>query len=219
MKVNEIFYSIEGEGIRAGYPCVFVRLHGCNLNCLYCDTRYSCDGDLCREMTIYEILQTVREYGCKRVTITGGEPTLQSEFADLVKLLAAQNFQVNVETNGTISASDILDITEGYPMITMDHKSPSSGMNSHMSVDNYLGLRATDVLKFVVGSREDLIDADRVIEALTLQHKCPRFYLSPIFGQIEPKDIVEFMKEHHYNNVRIQLQMHKFIWPPEMKGV
>ena len=110
-------------------------------------------------------------------------------------------------------------MTDGHPLITMDHKSPSSGMNSHMSIDNYLGLRSTDVLKFVVGSKEDLIDADRVIWALMLQHKCPEFYLSPIFGQIEPADIVEFMKEHHYNNVRIQLQMHKFIWPPEMKGV
>lgn len=219
MKVNEIFYSIEGEGVRAGYPCVFIRLYGCNLNCLYCDTRYSCEEEQYREMTIYEILQMVQEYGCKRVTITGGEPTMQSEFADLVKLLAAHNFLVNIETNGTISASDILDVTEGYPMITMDHKSPSSGMNSHMSIDNYLGLRSTDVLKFVVGSREDLIDADRVIKALDIQHKSPYFYFSPIFGQIEPVDIVEFMKEHHYNNVRIQLQMHKFIWPPEMKGV
>lgn len=220
MDVNEIFYSIEGEGIRAGYPCVFIRLYGCNLKCLYCDTRYSCEEEQYREMTVKEIVQVVQEYGCARVTITGGEPTLQSEFADLVKALARRNFRVNVETNGTISASDILEITEGYtPLITMDHKSPSSGMNSHMSIDNYLGLRSTDVLKFVVGSKEDLIDADRVISALTLQKRYPEFYLSPIFGQIEPVDIVEFMKEHHYNNVRIQLQMHKFIWPPEQRGV
>lgn len=219
MKVNEIFYSIEGEGIRAGYPCVFIRLYGCNLNCLYCDTRYSCEEEQYREMTVDEIVQAVQEYGCARVTITGGEPTLQSEFADLVKALAARHFRVNVETNGTVSASDILEMTDGHPLITMDHKSPSSGMSSHMSIDNYLGLRSTDVLKFVVGSEEDLIDADRVICTLMLQNKCPEFYLSPIFGKIEPVDIVEFMKEHHYNNVRIQLQMHKFIWPPDMKGV
>ena len=220
MKVNEIFYSIEGEGVRAGYPCVFVRLFGCNLNCLYCDTRYSCEGDQYREMTVDEIVQVVQEYGCARVTITGGEPTMQSGFADLVKALARHNFKVNVETNGTISASDIIEVTEGYLcLITMDHKSISSGMSSHMSVDNYSGLRSTDVLKFVVGSKEDLIDADRVINALTLQKRCPEFYLSPIFGQIKPVDIVEFMKEHHYNNVRVQLQMHKFIWPPEQKGV
>lgn len=220
MKVNEIFYSIEGEGIRAGYPCVFIRLQGCNLNCSYCDTRYACEDQKCEDLQVQEIIERVQEHGCSRVTITGGEPTLQSELADLVKALTMRNFKVNVETNGTISASDILEITEGYlSLITMDHKSPSSGMNSHMSIDNYLGLRPTDVLKFVVGSREDLVDADRVIKALAIQHKCPRFYLSPVFGKIEPKDIVEFMKEHHYNDVRIQLQMHKFIWPPEMKGV
>ena len=219
MKVNEIFYSIEGEGVRAGYPCVFIRLFGCNLNCLYCDTRYSCEGDQYREMTVKEIVQVVQEYGCERVTITGGEPTIHTDFYSLVRALDENYYSVNIETNGTISAEELRDVLPCSVMITMDHKCPSSGMNAKMHIDNYRGLKSDDVLKFVVGSHEDLVDADRVMSALRIMGCCPQFYLSPIFGQIEPVDIVEFMKEHHYNNVRVQLQMHKFIWPPEQKGV
>ena len=219
MKVNEIFYSIEGEGIRAGYPCVFVRLYGCNLNCSYCDTRYACEDQKCEDLQIREILANVREYGCKRVTITGGEPTIHTDFYDLVNELYQEGYLVNIETNGTKSASEIRRNIPYGALITMDHKCPSSGMSVRMRIENYVGLTKNDVLKFVVGSREDLIDADRVIAALRLHDVNPTYYFSPIFGKIEPKDIVEFMKEHHYNDVRIQLQMHKFIWPPEMKGV
>lgn len=219
MKVNEIFYSIEGEGIRAGYPCVFIRLQGCNLNCSYCDTRYSCEDQECDDLQIREILANVREYGCKRVTITGGEPTIQTDFYELVNELQGRGYLINIETNGTKSASEIRDEVPYGVTITMDHKCPSSGMNFKMRVDNYEGLTSKDVLKFVVGSYEDLVDADRVINALRIMDCHPYIYLSPVFGKIEPKDIVEFMKEHHYNDVRIQLQMHKFIWPPEMRGV
>lgn len=219
MKVNEIFYSIEGEGIRAGYPCVFIRLQGCNLNCSYCDTRYSCEDLDCEDLQIREILANVQEYGCKRVTITGGEPTIQPDFYELVNKLHSEGYLVNIETNGTKSASEIRDEVPYDVTITMDHKCPSSGMNFKMRVDNYKGLESHDVLKFVVGSYEDLVDADRVISALRIMNCNPYIYLSPVFGKIEPKDIVEFMKEHHYNDVRIQFQMHKFIWPPEMRGV
>lgn len=219
MKVNEIFYSIEGEGIRAGYPCVFIRLNGCNLNCSYCDTRYACEGQDCEDLQIREILSNVREYGCKRVTITGGEPTIHTDLYDLVYELYREGYLVNIETNGTKSASEIRNDIPSEVLITMDHKCPSSGMGVRMHIENYVGLTEHDVLKFVVGSREDLIDADRVITALRLHDVNPIYYFSPIFGKIEPKDIVEFMKEHHYNDVRIQLQMHKFIWPPEMRGV
>lgn len=219
MKVNEIFYSIEGEGIRAGYPCVFIRLQGCNLNCSYCDTRYSCEDPECDDLQIREILANVQEYGCKRVTITGGEPTIQTDFYDLVYELNGAGYLVNIETNGTTSASEIRDEVPYGVTITMDHKCPSSGMNFKMRVDNYKGLEPHDVLKFVVGSYADLVDADRVINAIRIMNRNPYIYLSPVFGKIEPKDIVEFMKEHHYNDVRIQLQMHKFIWPPEMRGV
>ena len=221
MKVNEIFYSIEGEGIRAGYPCVFIRLCGCNLNCSYCDTRYACgeDEQEYEDLSISEILSNVREYGCKRVTITGGEPTIHTDFYDLVKALHTGGYLINIETNGTISSAEIRANVPYSVTVTMDHKCPSSGMNSKMCVDNYMYLESHDVLKFVVGSQEDLLDADRVMSAPRIQNCSPNFYLSPVFGEIEPKDIVEFMKKHHYNDARIQLQMHKFIWPPEMKGV
>lgn len=219
MKVNEIFYSIEGEGIRAGYPCVFVRLQGCNLNCSYCDTRYACEDQECVDLQIREILNNVREYGCKRVTITGGEPTIHTDLYELASELYKDGYLVNIETNGTKSASEIRDNVPYGVLITMDHKCPSSGMSGKMCIENYMGLERDDVLKFVVGSRADLIDADRIMASLKLHDIHPIYYLSPVFGKIEPKDIVEFMKEHHYNDVRIQLQMHKFIWPPEMKGV
>lgn len=219
MKVNEIFYSIEGEGIRAGYPCVFIRLQGCNLNCSYCDTRYSCEDQEYEDLQIREILANVREYGCKRVTITGGEPTIHTDFYVLVNTLYREGYLVNIETNGTTSATEIKAEVPNDVIITMDHKCPSSGMNARMRVGNYRDLESHDVLKFVVGSHEDLVDADRVMSALRILNCKPNIYLSPVFGKIEPKDIVEFMKEHHYNDVRIQLQMHKFIWPPEMRGV
>lgn len=219
MKVNEIFYSIEGEGIRAGYPCVFIRLQGCNLNCSYCDTRYSCEDQECENLQIREILANVQEYGCKRVTITGGEPTIHTDFYVLVNTLYREGYLVNIETNGTTSATEIKAEVPNDVIITMDHKCPSSGMNARMRVGNYRDLEPHDVLKFVVGSREDLVDADRVMSALRILNCKPNIYISPVFGEIEPKDIVEFMKEHHYNDARIQLQMHKFIWPSEMKGV
>lgn len=219
MKVNEIFYSIEGEGIRAGYPCVFIRLQGCNLNCSYCDTRYACEDQKCEDLQVREIIENVQEYGCERVTITGGEPTIHTDFYSLVTALCNDGYLVNIETNGTTSAEEIKDAVYSSVRVTMDHKCPSSGMNAKMHINNYRGLRETDALKFVVGSHEDLVDADRVMGALHIMGCHPQFYLSPVFGKIEPKDIVEFMKEHHYNDVRIQLQMHKFIWPPEMRGV
>lgn len=217
--VNEIFYSIEGEGIRAGYPCVFVRFNGCNLRCEYCDTEYAqCSGPKGAEMSISDIIKEVEKFGCPRVTLTGGEPCYQEGIQDLCRVLAEEDFEVNIETNGTIDA-DALFVGIPRPLITMDYKSISSMMNHEMSLDSFYGLHSTDVLKFVVGTKEDMVDAVRVIKALEIKGVTPHIFFSPVFGSMEAKDIVEFLKEYGLTQCRVQLQLHKFIWPPEQRGV
>lgn len=214
MKISEIFLSIEGEGIRVGLPCIFIRTHGCNMRCSYCDSDYACLGNDYKEMTIDEIIAETNELQCKRVTFTGGEPLLQKEARALVSKLVSEGYEVNIETNGSIDTSEYNELSN--VIITMDYKSPSSNMEHMMSIENINKLSSQDVLKFVVGSIEDLDKAKDIISIMT---SSPSIYLSPVFGKIEAKDIVEYMLSNHMNNVHVQLQLHKFIWPPEMRGV
>lgn len=220
MDVNEIFYSIEGEGIRAGFPCVFVRFNGCNLNCSYCDTKYA-QKKTKTDMPVEAILQEVLSYGCPYVTLTGGEPLQQPDISRLVSKLLGKNLEINIETNGSISPRDVLDnlLSNKKVIITMDYKCTSSGMSSRMLLSNFMSLYTQDVLKFVVGTHEDLEEALRVINILKLQGVTPNIFFSPVFGQIEPKEIVEFLKTYGLTQCRVQLQLHKFIWPPEERGV
>lgn len=212
MKVVEIFKSIDGEGIRAGFPVTFVRLAGCNLRCSYCDTKYSYDVDSATEMTLEEIYARVYRLGCKRVTLTGGEPLIHEDVFKLIDRLAHSGFQVNIETNGSVGVDDYLQFKN--VIITMDYKCPSSNMESQMLLSNIGVLRSQDVLKFVVGSKEDL-DACRNIYSNTKA----QVFISPVFGQITPKEIVEYVLEHNMLSCRVQLQLHKIIWDPDMKGV
>ena len=221
MQVVEIFTSIEGEGIRAGYPCVFVRFAGCNLQCSYCDTAYAQSHD-CESlaMTPQEIVDRVVYSGFDKVTLTGGEPLLQEEIDELVTLLMANKIAVNIETNGTIPVrtpdTPAFTDTSKLLMFTVDYKCPSSYMTGAMNPDSIKYLMKHDALKFVVGSREDMEDALRVLSIH--KPKCNIFF-SPVFGKIEPSEIVDFIKEHYLTNCRVQLQLHKFIWDPEMRGV
>jgi 7-carboxy-7-deazaguanine synthase len=210
MKVNEIFYSIEGEGIRAGLPCVFIRLYGCNLNCSYCDTRYSCEDNEYREMSIYEIIEEVKKYNCPNITVTGGEPLMHEGVDILLEALKRFDFNINVETNGSIMPR-IKDI-----LYTVDYKTFSSGMTSYMNKDAFTCLTENDVIKFVVGSIDDLEQAKAFIEEIK-----PRahIFVSPIFGKIEAAEIAEYLKNNSLNNWRHQLQMHKYIWKPTERGV
>lgn len=206
LRVNEIFDSIEGEGKRAGELATFIRLTGCNLRCSYCDSTYAfAEGEL---ETVEDILNQIRY---PNVTITGGEPLLQ----DLHPLLQwTGNRHVNIETNGSADIYPYLGYSHVF--FTMDFKCASSGMTKQMYLPNFKKLRKRDVLKFVVGGREDLE------QALTFcqkhKPKC-QVYASPVFGSIEPKDIVAFMKEHHLEDWKVQLQLHKFIWNPQERGV
>lgn len=228
MKVSEIFTSIEGEGSRAGFPCIFLRFFGCNLRCSYCDSMYACEGQDYINMSSEEILSKIQfeacKYGAKMVTITGGEPLLHvenPEFADLLRELTQyMNLQVNIETNGSIDISKVPFRDTGKIMLTVDWKSLSSGCSEKMLPSNIDHLRNSDVLKFVVGSVEDL---DQMKATLTSfdQLDTPTFqvFVSPIFGCIEPKEIVEYLLDNGLANIRIQLQLHKFIWDPNKRGV
>lgn len=229
MQINEIFSSIDGEGIRTGYLVTFIRSQHCTLKCTYCDTLYSLEpldsngNKQYTDMTVEEIVAKCKELGNNRITFTGGEPLMQKDAKELLSKLTLAGFEVNVETNGNIPIRDYrtidldLPIAQNRLIMTMDWKSPSSGMRDKMVVDNLYCLSNSDVLKFVVGSKEDLDDMKNTLEQYKI--RCNNIFVSPIFGQIEPKDIVEYLKENNMQNVRMQLQLHKFIWPVEMRGV
>lgn len=221
-KVVEIFDSIEGEGKRAGELCTFVRFYGCNLNCSYCDTPYGKDGGKYTEMELDEIIGKLRH---RNVTLTGGEPMIQPGFITLVAALAGLGYSVNIETNGSQTPLNVV----GDVFYTMDWKCPSSGMDSKMDLRRLYVLSKDDVLKFVVGTEKDLLEVEKVL--CDLRRTCrsvngnsedmPYIYISPVFGQMEPARIVDFMKSNlqYFKKLRVQLQLHKFIWDPNKRGV
>lgn len=214
MRVVEIFKSIEGEGKRAGLPCTFIRLYGCDLDCSYCDTDYGRKGGNFTEYTVDEILDKVKELGVNAVTITGGEPLIHKDVYDLIESLADENYWVNIETNG---ANRLEVFPSFYPVFyTMDVKCPSSGMTRFMLEENLNYLYPGDVLKFVVGSEEDLQFAKKIIDEHEL--RC-EVYFSPVFGKIEPSQIVDFVLENGLNDCKVQIQLHKVIWDPNKRGV
>lgn len=216
MKVVEKFTSINGEGTRAGELAVFVRFKGCNLRCSYCDTMWANESDCSyKEETPEEIVNYVLAAGIRNVTLTGGEPLLQKDIRELIHLLLHAGLRVEIETNGAVNLSDFC---EERPIFTMDYKLPSSGCEEYMIAENMELLETNDTVKFVSGSQEDLLRALEVIQAYDLTSRC-HVYLSPVFGSIEPVQMVEFMLKHQMNDVRLQIQMHKVIWDPNERGV
>jgi len=218
MLVVERFVSINGESTHAGEPAAFIRFRGCNLNCSYCDTRWA--NNVHAPATDYSPEQLAKWVRSKRVinvTLTGGEPLLQYELDDLIRLLIIQGNRVEIETNGSISL-DSLAHSEHRPVFTMDYKLPSSGMEIAMRKDNFRLLGAHDTVKFVTSTLPDLERALYLIQEHDLDKLC-HVFLSPVFGKIDPAEIVRFMLENKMNRVRMQLQLHKFIWPPNKRGV
>jgi len=210
--VVEKFVSIEGEGIRSGYPAVFVRFAGCNLSCSWCDTKYATENPKYEPIDIDTLLSFIASTGIKRVTLTGGEPLIQPYIYILIDRLIYEGFEVNIETNGSVSIKH----APRDAIITMDYKCPSSGMEDRMIVDNIHFLGQKDVLKFVVGTHEDLKIAERIIK--TFKPRCNIFF-SPVFGKIEPAEIVKFLLENGLFDARVQLQLHKIIWSENSRGV
>lgn len=233
--VNEIFKSIDGEGIFAGKPAAFVRFNGCNLRCSYCDTKYALHKEE-PNMLISEIESKVMEYNVSHVTLTGGEPLIQPGIGNLIKILLLRGLTVNIETNGSIDVDKfhreqlLCDVPSMIAMTcafdnlvyTIDYKCTSSQCSEHNNMNNFnneLIPGAKKVFKFVVGNEMDLQEAHNVIvkNELCGIGEC---YLSPCYGDIEPRQIVEFILAHpDMNDVNIQLQLHKIIWDPNKRGV
>jgi 7-carboxy-7-deazaguanine synthase len=218
-KVVEKFVSINGEGQLAGQLAIFIRFAGCNLNCSYCDTSWANEKDAPYDkMTEEEIYAYIKSTGVKNVTLTGGEPLLQPGIKDLlIKLSEDKDIHIEIETNGSVLLSNLLDINNP-PSFTMDYKLPSSGMEEKMNLDNFQYLSNKDTVKFVSGSRSDLEKAKYIIDKYNLIGNT-KVYISPVFGNIEPNDIVEFLIQNKLNGVNLQVQLHKIIWDPNKRGV
>ena len=225
MKVCEIFKSIEGEGLRTGLAAVFVRLHGCNLRCSYCDSMYAVEGNDYKQMSVAQVVDAINAYhsesGVKCVTITGGEPLLHAGTDELLQTLCDKGFEVNVETNGTVPCK----YKHSNLFYTMDWKCKSSGMSGKMQIENIATLGKNDVLKFVVGSIEDLNETENVVARLAEikgSNQMPHIFVSPAFGTLEYEKIVEWMlssKTMTKNCTRFQVQLHKVVWNPDKRGV
>ena len=226
MLINEIFESIDGEAKRAGELATFIRASGCNLRCSWCDTKYSWEKEeSTRLMGISEIVNICRNYGHINVTFTGGEPLIQSDADPLITELSRKGFDVCIETNGSIKWSDrdwfFKPFYKDNVWVCADYKMPTSGETDKMlPLEEFATLREQDVLKFVVASRKELELAKEVIDGVrSLGSQCWAF-LSPVFGDIEPKEIVEFMLENHMDyKVKCQVQLHKILWDPNKRGV
>lgn len=217
LKINEIFFSIQGESSHAGKPCVFVRLTYCNLRCTYCDTEYAFYKG--RDMLIDEIVEEVKKYNCRMVEVTGGEPLMQRPVHTLMTRLCDEGYEVLIETGGS------LDISVIDPRVykIMDLKCPSSSMAHKNRYENIPHLLPHDEVKFVIGTREDYEWAIGQIRQYRIQVKCQTILFSPVFGSIEPVEIVNWMLadqlQKEIPNLRFQIQLHKLIWTPETRGV
>jgi 7-carboxy-7-deazaguanine synthase len=211
LKVNEIYFSIQGESTKAGLPCVFIRLTYCNLRCTYCDTEHAFyDG---KDLSIEEILTEVKKYNSNIVEVTGGEPLVQIESMDLMRTLCDEGFEVLLETSGSLPIKDV----DSRVKIIMDLKCPSSNMMKKNLYENLNFIKALDEIKFVIGTKEDYEWTKEIIEKYKLNNKCEVLF-SVVFGSLEPLTLVSWVLEDKLK-VRFQLQMHKFIWSPETKGV
>ncbi|MAT59669.1 MAG: radical SAM protein [Melioribacteraceae bacterium] len=212
LKINEIYYSVQGESTFAGRPCVFIRLTFCNLRCSYCDTEYAFYEGY--DKSIDSVLDEIKKYNCNLVEVTGGEPLVQKESLELMKRLAEEGYEVLLETGGSLPIKDI----DKRVRIILDLKCPSSKMMKKNLYENIDHLKPVDEVKFVIGTREDYEWTKEIINKYELSNKCEILF-SVVFGKLEPVQLVNWIIEDNLNFVRFQLQMHKFIWEPDKKGV
>ena len=211
MKINEIFKSIQGESSYAGLPCVFIRTTSCHLRCRWCDTAYAFHEGT--ERSLDSILQEVRSFGCRCVELTGGEPLLHEEIYPLVETLLDEGYLVLIETSGSLPIHRI----DPRAVIIMDIKCPGSGMSEAVHWENLKRLKERDEVKFVISNRADYIWAREIlIQYPALTGKTLLF--SPVFGEMEPRQLAEWILEDRLP-IRFQLQLHKYIWDPAMRGV
>jgi 7-carboxy-7-deazaguanine synthase len=211
MKVTEIFHSIQGESTYAGRPCLFIRLTGCPLRCTWCDTAYAFHGG--RDLMIEEIVEEVRRFACPLVEVTGGEPLSQPGTLGLLTRLCDEGFEVLLETSGAI---DTAGVDERVHVI-LDVKCPGSGMVDRMHWPNLQRLSSQDEVKFVIKDRADYEWAREIVSREKLSSRCTVLF-SPVFGDGEARQLAEWVLADKLP-VRLQLQLHKYIWAPDMRGV
>ena len=216
MRVIEKFVSINGEGLRQGELALFIRFANCNLRCLYCDTTYSFDNPKYEEESIDEIVNFAKEKNVKNITLTGGEPLIQEGIKELIIRLSDLGFNIEIETNGSISIVDFLNIKN--VSFTLDYKLPYSLMEKKMNVDNYNYVTKNDSVKFVCANDIDLNKMLEVVIKYNLIQKT-NVLISPVFGVINLESMVDFMVKHNLNGPRLCLQIHKIIWDPNKRGV
>jgi 7-carboxy-7-deazaguanine synthase len=210
LKVNEIFYSIQGESSYWGFPCVFIRLTGCNLRCKYCDTKYAYKRGT--KMTVNKIIDSVSKYDCPLVLITGGEPLLQEETPLLVQNLIDLRFKVLIETNGTQN----INLIKSSAIRVVDIKTPGSGESDKTDWMNIKWLDERDQVKFVLTSRSDYDWSKQVILNYGLIDRVSVLF-SPVFGILNPPDLARWILDDRLH-VRLQLSLHKILWPDETSG-
>lgn len=213
LDVCEIFYSIQGESLYAGLPCVFVRLAGCNLDCRYCDTRYAREGG--EQMQLETIAERVAVYGCGLVEITGGEPLLQPATPLLIQRLIETGYTVLLETNGSFD----VDLVDSRCIKIVDIKCPGSGAAEQMDLGNIERLTQKDQLKFVISDQADFDFAAGIVRSDACRRiRMGNILFSPVSGRVTPAELAAWILDSGLG-VRLQLQMHKIIWPDIDRGI
>jgi len=211
IKINEIYFSIQGESTHSGRPCIFVRLTYCNLRCTYCDTEHAFyEG---KDMDIPAIIEEIKKWNCNLVEVTGGEPLFQPKCIELLNKLNTLGYEVLLETGGSLSISKV----PKNVIKIIDFKCPSSGMQKKNLWSIVNDIQIHDEIKFVIGNRDDYNWAKKKIYDLHLNNKCT-ILMSPSFEVIDPSKLVSWILNDNLP-VRMQMQMHKFIWRPDEKGV
>ena len=213
LRVTEIFRSIQGESTHAGRPCTFVRLTGCPMRCVWCDSEYTFTGG--EHMSIDSVMAQVHAFGCNLVEVTGGEPLAQKQAFTLVERLCNEGFEVLIETGGYVSTAGL----DARAKVILDVKCPASGEEPRNDWSNLERLRADrDEVKFVIADEGDWHYAQKVIAEYDLQTRARAVLISPAWGQIDLQQLANWIAASGLN-VRMQLQLHKYIWGPEVKGV
>jgi 7-carboxy-7-deazaguanine synthase len=213
LRVTELFRSIQGESTQAGRPCTFVRLTGCPMRCVWCDSEYTFTGG--EHIALDDILQQVHEFGCNLVEVTGGEPLAQREAFELITRLCDEGYEVLIETGGFVSTAGV----DERAKIILDVKCPASGEEHRNHWPNLERLRADkDEVKFVVVDKGDFDYAIATIDKYDLQNRTHAILISPAWSQVDLKQLAEWIASSG-KSLRMQLQLHKYIWGPDVKGV
>ena len=213
LRVTEIFHSIQGESTHAGRPCTFVRLTGCPMRCTWCDSEYTFTGG--DHFTIEQIMQKVRDFGCRLVEVTGGEPLAQREAFELIRQLCDEAYEVLIETGGYVSTAEV----DARAKVILDIKCPASGEAQRNDWSNLERLRADqDEVKFVIADASDWEFAKEIIEQYELEKRTNAILISPAWGLIDLQELAKWITESGLN-LRMQLQLHKYIWGADVHGV